>query len=238
MKKIFVSAGHSSVTGKGRDNGAVGNSYTEGVEADKLRDIVVNELKKLGASVTSDGDDTILADTLKEFRKTATQDSIVVEIHLNAATPKATGTETLVPNNPTSSERALAETLSKIVGDTLGIPLRGSKGVKTESESARGSLGWMRLPGDNILMEIAFISNKDDMQKLTSNRDILGKRIAQALFEAAGGKKEGEVECFYTVVKGDTLSAIAVKENTSVSKLMKDNNLSSTVIQIGQKLKL
>lgn len=240
MKKIFVSAGHSATTGIGRDNGAIGNGYTEGVEADKIRDIVVAELNKLGANPISDKDDTILADTLKEFKGKADTNSILLEIHLNAATPAATGTETIVPNSPTSSERALAESLSKAVKDILDIPLRGSKGVITESESKRGSLGWMRVPGENVLMELCFITNKNDMAKLVNKRETLGKKIAQILFEFAGGTASvpGETECLYTVAKGDTLYKIASKEKTTVDKLIKDNNLKTTEIQVGQKLKL
>jgi LysM repeat protein len=42
----------------------------------------------------------------------------------------------------------------------------------------------------------------------------------------------------YTVKKGDTLSEIAQKHKTTVSKLKKLNNLKSDKLQIGQKLKL
>jgi len=42
----------------------------------------------------------------------------------------------------------------------------------------------------------------------------------------------------YTVKSGDTLSAIAKKYNTSYSTIMKKNNLNSTKIRVGQKLKI
>jgi LysM repeat protein len=42
----------------------------------------------------------------------------------------------------------------------------------------------------------------------------------------------------YTVKKGDTLSSIAQKNKTTVSKLKKLNNLKSDNIHVGQKLKL
>ncbi len=42
----------------------------------------------------------------------------------------------------------------------------------------------------------------------------------------------------YRVVSGDTLSKIAKKYNTSVSKLMSANNLKSTTIRVGQLLKV
>ncbi|WP_459771535.1 LysM peptidoglycan-binding domain-containing protein, partial [Alkalibacterium sp. s-m-28] len=40
----------------------------------------------------------------------------------------------------------------------------------------------------------------------------------------------------HTVVRGDTLSHIAVANNTTVANLRRLNNLSSDVIQIGQRL--
>ena len=42
----------------------------------------------------------------------------------------------------------------------------------------------------------------------------------------------------YTVVKGDNLSKIAKKYNTTVDIIMKDNNLKNTYLQIGDKLKI
>lgn len=42
----------------------------------------------------------------------------------------------------------------------------------------------------------------------------------------------------YTVVSGDTLWGISQKHNTTVSALMQKNNLTSTVIHVGQKLSI
>lgn len=42
----------------------------------------------------------------------------------------------------------------------------------------------------------------------------------------------------YEVGKGDTLYSIALNNNTTVDKLIKDNNLSNTNLKIGQKLKI
>jgi hypothetical protein len=83
----------------------------------------------------------------------------------------------------------LAGKLAKCMSDTLGIPLRGSTngvlGVKTESLSARGQLGWMRLNGNNILLEVCFISNKSDMEKYQDNKSMLAFKIAKILYEYA-----------------------------------------------------
>jgi hypothetical protein len=51
-----------------------------------------------------------------------------------------------------------------------------------------------------------------------------------------GGKDDEEDGCCYVVRSGDTLSGLAVRNHTSVSAIMKNNNLGSTLIRIGQKL--
>lgn len=243
MKKVFLSAGHSSTRGKNSqgkfiDNGAAGNGYVEGVEAAVLRALIVEELKPLGIVPITDKDDSILSETITEFKNKVDENSIVIDIHFNAATPKATGTEVLIPGSPDAKERALAEDLAHAISNCIGIPLRGRKGVITELESARGKLGWMRLPGINNLIEVCFISNFNDMTKYEKNKNALAKVIAQTIHKhAADGS--GGLECTYTVVKGDTLSKIAAKHNTTVQKIMEKNNLKqANLIEIGQKLKL
>ena len=52
----------------------------------------------------------------------------------------------------------------------------------------------------------------------------------------SSGKKSAGSK--YTVVKGDTLSAIARKKGTSVSKIKAANGLSSDLIRLGQSLKI
>ena len=231
MRTIYVSAGHSNKVGK--DRGASGNGFIEGELTVEQRDLIVKELKKLGAKIVVDDNDSILAQTIAFFKNKTTKDCILVDLHWNAATPQATGTEVLVPATPTKFETDLATDLSKVIANTLGIKNRG---VKTELQSARKSLGWMRLTGENVLIETCFISNKNDMESYQKNKEELAKRIAIVLFEYAN--RGANSEKFYTVKAGDTLSKIAKENKTTVEKIQKDNNLKSTVIQINQKLKL
>jgi N-acetylmuramoyl-L-alanine amidase len=236
MKKIYISAGHS--TKKGRDMGAVGNGYIEGVLADELRKEIMFFLKKLGITAIADGSDTILADTLKVFRKLTTKNDIVVDIHFNAGSSKATGTEVLVPSDATSFETSLASDIAREMADELEIPLRGNfkgkVGVKSEAESHHGRLGFLHLEGENVLLEVCFISNEHDVRKYNERKLKLAARIANVLYEYA----TGDVVKFYKVVKGDTLTKIAIKNATTVTKLKKDNGLQTDALQIGQKLKL
>jgi LysM repeat protein len=241
MRKIFISAGHSNKTG--RDRGAAGNGYVEGVLAVNFRNKVVANLKKLAANVTIDGDDSILQDTLNFFRKQVNDDAIVLDIHFNAAGPTATGTETLVPANFSLNERKLANLLSNAVAETLDIPLRGDKGVKTELESHHKKLGWMSLKGENVLMELCFISNAKDMSSFIANEDILAQKVAEILYNFSKNIIPNEPlknyqSVVYTVRSGDTLGRIAQMFKTDVTTIQKKNNLTSDLIHVGQQLKM
>lgn len=248
-RKIFVSAGHS--TNPKKDRGASGNGYVEGLLTAELRQIVVEELKKLGAQYVVDVDDSILSETIAKFKNLTSSNSIVFDIHFNSAGPDAKGVETFVPNNPSKFEVEISEKLSKTVAGILQTSIRGdykgSKGVKTESESARKQLGWMRLTGENVLIEICFISNKTEMARYQEKKYEIGKAIARILYDYSkddlSDSKPSSNEnvtkpSTHKVVSGDTLSKLSLKYGVSVLELMKLNNKPNTIIYIGEVLKL
>ena len=225
MRKLFLSAGHTNVVGK--DRGATGNGYVEGDEAVRLRDLIVKNYKLLGGDVTIDSNANALTQTINFFKNLLNPSSIVVDIHFNAATPSATGTETLIPAQNTEFERELAYELSQEISRVLNIPLRGNhkglKGVKTEFESHHGRLGWMRLVGENILLEICFITNKNDMESYEKNIEALACGIAQILYKYSLKEVDSVT---HIVTNGETLSKIASKYNTTVDNIQKLNNIS------------
>lgn len=242
MRKIYISAGHSNR--QGRDRGASGNGFIEGELTVELRNLITLELKKLGINPIIDKDDSILSETLTFFRNLTTNNCIVLDLHWNAGPSTATGTETLIPSENTEFERRLASKLSEVVSKRLNIPLRGKhnglSGVKTESESHHGRLGWMRLTGENVLMEICFISNVNDMRSYQNNKHQLSIDIAKVLFDFArnGGSLPNVNSKLqnntHTVVAGDTLSAIAKRYNTTVENIRQLNSLTTTTIRVGQ----
>jgi N-acetylmuramoyl-L-alanine amidase len=238
MRKLFISAGHSSkkgksINGKPIDNGAVGNGYIEGELTVELRDLLCKYLKLLGVKPIVDDNDSILSQTINTFRNLTNSNSVLIDLHWNSFNSKSTGVETLIPENPTDFERSLAEKISKTIGSTLGIPLRGKKGVKLESESQHKRLGWMRLAGENILIEVCFISNPNDMASYQKNKEILAQRLAVVIKDSLEDSKTN-----YKVQKGDSLTKIATKFRTTVTKIKLDNNLKSDLIQVGQDLKI
>jgi N-acetylmuramoyl-L-alanine amidase len=180
MRTVYISAGHSTQTGK--DRGASGNGLIEGEVAAEFRALLVAELKKLGVPVIIDGNHTVLNDTLGWIKKFISPRCIAIDIHCNAAGETATGTEVIVPDNSSAFERLLATALCKETADVLGIRNRG---VKTESQTPRKRLGWMRIAAECVLPELFFISNKYDCIAYRQNRNELARRWAIVIAEFA-----------------------------------------------------
>lgn len=181
-RKLFISAGHSNT--KGRDRGAVGNGYVEGNVTVEFRDLLVNQLKIHGADVTVDKNDSVSGETVSFIRgliqkKLFSVNGILVDIHFNASSnTSATGAEVIIPDAPSTFEKELAKDLANEIADCLGVKNRG---VKTELQSARKQLVWMRTTGENVLLELCFISNASDMEKYQENKEKLAIRLARLL---------------------------------------------------------
>ena len=179
--KLFLSAGHG-----GSDVGAIGNGYKEADLTIELRTLVDKELQDLDICAVLDSNTNKLIHTIAYFKSLTSSDSILIDFHWNASTnPKATGTEVLVPTNATVAELQLAHRLAKVISGTLNIPMRGNykgfEGVKSEAESHRGKLGFFTLAGNNLIVEVAFISNPNDMIKYQESKTIVSYKIAKAL---------------------------------------------------------
>ena len=173
MKYItFSSAGHHI-----NDPGAIGvNGRKESIEAISFRDLVNGELRRIGVTVVQDNDNDTLGQYLGKINPT--DKDVVVEPHFNAFNGKATGVEVLVADNANERSKAMAKELVDGYAKIMGIPNRG---VKTESQSARGRLGLMRKKGAVALVEICFIDNVNDMQAYDRNKGNLACFTAQVI---------------------------------------------------------
>lgn len=101
----------------------------------------------------------------------------------------------------------------------------------------------------SILVETGFISNPEEARRL--GQADYQRKMARAIF---GGVKEyfqakppvGSLlasrhkssDAVYIIARGDTLSGIAQRHRVSVNALQKHNNLQSTQVRIGQRLKI
>lgn len=182
---IYISAGHNSQSKNiKQDPGAVGNGFKEGDLTIDFRNRVAYELKKLNAKFITDSDEESLAMYLNRIQ--TGNGSVVVEYHFDAAAPPApgklpaTGTTGLIEGEADNNDRAFAKELTDTVAAVLGIRNRG---VISETESHRGRLGLMREEGVICLVELAFISNKDDLDRYFKYRDVLAKRHAEIIIK-------------------------------------------------------
>lgn len=176
---IYICAGHTNLKGSTYDPGAIGNGYKESELTVRLRDLICKKLDILGGTYKKDSDDWNLNQTINGAG--TTEKDIVFDIHFNAATPAATGCETLIPDTHTILEKAYAKEVTDLTCKILGI---ANRKVKLESSTRHKRLGIMRPKGVNMLWEVCFISNKLDMDKYIKNEDVLATEIAKLLIKA------------------------------------------------------
>ena len=175
---LYISAGHSDT-----DSGAV-NKRLNLREADLtrgLRNLVVDKLELLGASVGMDGTDATNLDRDTAILRARSCTGLKLDIHFNAATSTAIGTEVFSD----ASERAIAQTLAQAVAGVLGTVVRGADGWKGRTESQHGARGlaWLdRLPR-SLLLEVCFLSNDAEIKKYLARMDEVASAIATVLLK-------------------------------------------------------
>lgn len=177
MRDVIIIAGHTNVPGL--DRGASSGKYIEGELTVQFRDLIINELSKLGIKAKTDSNKNALAQTLAWMKSLINSKTIAIDIHWNAAGETANGTEVIIPDASSSFERQISNAILKCFLD-LGFRNRG---VKPESATARKRLGWMRPNCENVLIETCFITSKSDMALYEANKNLLAKKIAKVIFD-------------------------------------------------------
>lgn len=116
--------------------------------------------------------------------------------------------------------------------------LNGFASSPVEDKTSEESFLYYTIKRGDTLSEIAskYRTTIARLKELNSIKDVNKIYTGQQLKIPISG---GNEVVFYTVVKGDSLTAIAKRFNTSVSKLVKDNNISNPdLIYTGQILKI
>ena len=169
---IYLSAGHSN-----SDPGAVANGYREADIAVELRNMIYKELTLLKCDVTLDSNASNNLDLKSTLQKiNLLKPKLSIELHCNASSnAQATGVECLALTDKKSISQDIAKTISK----TLNLKLRGNAGYQDQSVSPHGTLGFCRVGG--IIVELFFISNKNDLESYQKNKNTLAKELALCL---------------------------------------------------------
>ena len=172
---ILLLAGHSPDRSKGNyDPGAVANGYTEAELTRELRDLISAELTPRKVRHSIDHDTDSLSQVLAKIN--SNESDVILDLHFNAASnPSATGVEVIVPERHTELEWKSAEACSKSLATIMGIR---SRGAKDETKTARKRLAVMRENGTNLLVEVCFITNVNDMNAYQSKKKEVAKYLA------------------------------------------------------------
>ncbi len=161
----------------------------------------------------------------------------------------------IIQNN--DSEQYLAMTLIDMVSDksmalshTIASQLVSEVGQITKLHKKHpesGNFGVLKSPDiPSILVETGFISNPREEKLLRSSAH--QKKLAKALHKGvlkyfrqhapSDTLLANNKNIKHKVVRGDSLTKIALRYQVSVNSIKKANNLKSSVVRIGQKLKI
>ena len=236
MAKVVIDAGHG-----GNDPGASGNGIIEKEYSLKISEYIYNRLKELGLDVkmTRTNDETLspterVNRVLNAFGDSS--DVIVVSNHINAGGGDGAEVIYALRNKDTLSNLILKE-----LGNE-GQNIRKAYQRRLPSDTSKDYYFMQRNTGDteSITVEYGFLdSTGDDVNQLKNNWQNYAEAVVRALIEylnltyvpVEGGN-------YYTVKSGDSLWSIAKKYNISVSNLKEANGLTSSLLSIGDVLKI
>ncbi|MFE4105862.1 hormogonium tapered terminus morphoprotein TftA [Almyronema epifaneia] len=180
MGKIFVSAGHGGLEGGVFDPGVVLGATNEAKEMIQIRDLVVPELRSRGFTTLSVPDDLSAAQSIAWINARYSAEDVALEIHAsNSPDSVARGaTVFYIANNETRRNQAELLLLALL----RRVPQLPSRGAKPDTASALGSLAFCRqIVGPSLLMEIAFLTNSEDLNLLQNRRREIALGIADGL---------------------------------------------------------
>ena len=235
--RIVVDAGHGGV-----DSGAVSGNLKEKDFNLQAANYMYNRFKELGVpvTITRDTDKTLSRnERLNTMRSLGTDPNVIVlSNHINAGGGE--GAEVVYPlrTSPT-----LAKNIFEEIGARGQIKRKIYQRVLPENPKKDYYYIMRETPNTTaLLIEYGFIDNPRDQVKLQNNITNYAEGVVKAVSEYIGVPytlpNSSEIGDIYTVKKGDTLYSIARKFNINVNELINLNNLTTTNLAIGQKIKL
>lgn len=172
---IYIIAGHNN-----NDPGAVANGLKEADLTKVVRDLIYTRVKELEPKifVSKDDDRDSLSQVISKIKPKIQDSDILIDIHYNSASNIATGVECLVSNNAGVKSIKIGAEICDIASKISGIKNRG---VKKESDSARGKLGILNMKGSAVIWEVGFINNPSDIKATNDNLHWICDEVAKIL---------------------------------------------------------
>lgn len=236
MKKVVIDSGHG-----GTDSGAIGNGIVEKDYTLNISEYIHERLDELGVPnvMVRTGDETLEPNDrvtrIKSFYGDG-NDVLLVSNHINAGGGEGSEIIYALRNK---------DTFSKMIADELensGRQVRKYYQRRYPTDSSKDYYFIHRNTGniEPVIVEYGFLDNVSDANLLKNYWMDYAEAVVKAICKYLGVpySYEGEMSNpnYYIVQKGDSLWSIANKYGLSVNELKSLNNLSSNMLQIGQKL--
>jgi len=237
IKKIKIDPGHG-----GKDPGAVGNGLQE-------KDLVLAISKRMQDYLEANytGHEVKLTRSIDVFHTLSKRADIAndydadvfISVHVNAG--GGTGYESYVYTNASAASKALQKVLNDealATAKKYGLGAHGEDRKRANYQVLRET----KMPA--ILTEICYIDSKD--AQLLKNVEFLkdmayayARGVAKFLGLRAKVVTAASIKKYYTVKKGDTVSAIAREYDTTITEIKSWNKLDDKyTVRIGQKLRV
>ena len=234
-KRIIIDASRGGEDIGGNNNGIIEKDYNL-----KMSNYINKRLKELNipSSTTREKDDTIsIKQRLYKIHSNYGEENDVIIIS-NALSRKNNGIEIIyaIRNNKTLPEKIIEEIKKLGITNTKiykkSLPTNPNKDFHQLIRDSKNN--------ESIIIYYGNINNSKEANRLKNTLEELGESVVKGITNYLGveyiNKNIEEFE--YTVQKGDSLYSIAKKYNQSVNDIKKINNLTSNLLQIGQKINL
>jgi N-acetylmuramoyl-L-alanine amidase len=180
MGRFFISAGHGGYEDGLVDPGVVLEGTTEAEEMKLLRDMVVVELRSQGYDAQPVPDSLSARETLNWINARCHSTDVALEIHGGFFTdPSIRGSAVFyIAGNGTRQQQAEVVAIKY----RSRVPELPSRGAKPDTEFSTGSAAFCRqIQCPSLLMEVAVLSNPEDLAILQNRRRDLAQGIASGM---------------------------------------------------------
>ena len=189
-KTIVISAGHSLSDPGATTKGSDGTIIKESELTMDLRDKLAHALRAAGWRVLTPSDAYSVRQTINYINNFPSNEPIpVVDIHYNAFNGEAHGVE--VFTNSGKLMNVAGKAMVGAISETLGLTNRG---VKQDKKSKRGRLGLLREVKNSMILEVCFMDNPEDLEKVSGDNQQTLIRVLVDTIEATLGEHFRELD--------------------------------------------
>lgn len=225
-----------SIYGTGNDVLLISNHLNSGTgdgaeiiyalrNTDKFSKLISQNMESAGQNVRKYYQRRLPSNPSKDYyfiiRDTANNESILMEYGF---VDSVKDDVSQIKNDYEKLAEAVVKSICEYLGVTYKKPTSGN--IDEYYIVQKGDTLWSIASKNNIS-----VNKLKEINNLNSNLITVGQKL---LLKSDGNEVSNNI--IYTVVKGDTLWDIANKYKTTVSKIKSANNLTSNLLQIGQKL--